>query len=44
MVQTNQEMERELHFFKWCFGLVFLEDKMTKDPWSFWRGGVEVEM
>ena len=23
--------------------LVSLEDKMTKDPWLFWRGGVEVE-
>ena len=23
---------------------LFLEDKMTKDPWLFWRGGVEVEM
>ena len=21
-----------------------LEDKMTKDPWLFWKGGVEVEM
>ena len=24
----------------WFFAL---EDKMTKDPWLFWRGGVEVE-
>ena len=23
---------------------LFLEDKMTKDPWLFWRGGAEVEM
>ena len=28
---------------KWCFSGFFLEDKMTKDPWLFWRGGVEVE-
>ena len=24
---------------KWCFLLLFLEDKMTKDPCMFWRGG-----
>ena len=23
---------------------LFLEDKMTKDPWLFWRGGWKLEM
>ena len=38
MVQTNQEMERELPFLNGVLAL-FFGDKMTKDPWLFWRGG-----
>ena len=43
MVQTNQEMERELPFFKWCFGLVFRRQD-DKGPVVVLEGGVEVEM
>ena len=34
---------RELPFFNGVLAL-FLEDKMTKDPWLFLEGDVEVEM
>ena len=38
MVQTNQEMERELPFFKWCFGLVFRRQD-DKGPVVVLEGG-----
>ena len=42
MVQPDQETEWTLFFLQMVFFLG-LEDKMTKDPWLFWRGGVECQ-